>query len=67
MEIMTRTPTDTLMAAMEEFGRAEPLDCMIIWTDQSGDICWSSTTDSRVIRLGMIEMVKTLIVKGIED
>lgn len=64
---MTRTPTDTLMSAMEEFGCAEPLDCMIIWTDQSGDICWSSTTDSRVIRLGMIEMVKTLIVKGIED
>lgn len=64
---MTRTPTDTLMTAMEEFGRAEPLDCMIIWTDQSGDICWSSTTDSRVTRLGMIEMVKTLIVKGIED
>lgn len=52
---------------MEEFGRAEPLDCMIIWTDQSGDICWSSTTDSRVIRLGMIEMVKTLIIKGIEN
>lgn len=64
---MIRSATDTLVNAMEEFGRAEPNECMIIWTDQSGDICWSTTTDSPVTKLGMLEMVKTMITNKIGE
>jgi hypothetical protein len=63
---MTRSPTETVMAAMETFGEIEPKECIIIWTDESGDICWSSTTDSQVVRLGMIELLKTILTKRVE-
>jgi hypothetical protein len=63
---MIRTATQTLMDAMEEFGCAEPNDCMIIWTDSQGDICWSTTSDALTVKLGMIETVKAMIIKGIE-
>jgi hypothetical protein len=62
-----RTATETLVNTMEEFGRAEPEDCIIIWTDANGDICWSSTTNSKVIRLGMIETVKALILSKVDE
>ena len=62
---MAQSATDTLVNAMEEFGRAEPKECMIIWTDSEGDICWSSTTDALTVKLGMIELVKAMIIKGI--
>lgn len=62
---MSRTPTETILAVMEEFGQIEPRDCMVIWTDEGGDICWSCSTDSQAIKMGMVEMVKSLIVKQI--
>lgn len=63
---MSRTATETVMSAMEQFGEIEPKDCLIIWTDESGDICWSCTTDSQVVRLGMIEFMKTILMKKVE-
>lgn len=64
---MRRSATDTLMSAMEDFGESEPKECMVIWTDEGGDICWSSTTDSQAMKLGMLEMVKQLVIGRIGE
>ena len=64
---MTRTATETVMSAMETFGESEPKDCIIVWTDERGDICWSSTTDSQVVKLGMIEMLRTILKKRVDE
>ena len=61
-----RSATETLMAAAETFGESEPKECIIIWTDEGGDICWSSSTDSQTAKLGMLEMVKQIIIHRIE-
>lgn len=64
--LVERTATQTVLSAMETFGEVEPKDCIIIWTDESGDICWACTTDSQVVRLGMIEFMKAILVKKVE-
>jgi hypothetical protein len=58
---MKRTATDTLIHIMEEFGKAEPHDCIVIWTDEEGDICWSSSTDSYCTKIGLLETAKLAI------
>ena len=57
---MTRTPTETLIAAMEEAGEAA--ECLVIMTTADGHILTLGTTDRRVLRLGMIETAKQWIV-----
>jgi hypothetical protein len=57
-----KTPTATLMGVMEEFGKSEPIDVVVLWIDESGEFCWSQSTRSRSILLGLIEMVKQLTV-----
>lgn len=61
-----RSPTETLMHCLEEFGKEEAVECMVIWTDESGDICWSCSTDSQVTKLGMVGFVGTLLAKRVE-
>jgi hypothetical protein len=63
---MGRTATETIMKVMEDFGEAEPEELMVIWTDAAGDLCWSATTDSKMVKLGMVEFVKSVIVRSIE-
>jgi len=60
-----RSPTETLVYALEEFGKAEPLDVLVIWIDENGEICWSQSTRSRAIALGMLEMVREIAVHDI--
>ncbi len=62
-----RTPTETLMRCLEEFGECEAVNCMVIWTDVAGDIAWSSSTDSQVSRFGMVEFVKQILIKNMGD
>lgn len=57
-----RTPSETLMAAMEEVETAQ--DCMIIIVHKDGDIAWYSSTDSIHRKLGMTEFVKQAIAHG---
>lgn len=56
-----RTPTETLMAALGEFGYDEPLECIVIFTTQEGDICNSSSTNSLSLKLGMVESISEII------
>jgi hypothetical protein len=57
---MLRTPTDTLIAAMEEAGEA--VQCLVIITTADGHILTLGSTDQRVIRLGMLEAAKQWLV-----
>ena len=54
---MERSPTDTLIAAMEEAGEAK--QCLVIMTTKDGYILTLGSTDQRVQRLGMIETAKS--------
>ena len=58
-----RTPTETLVKAMEEVGDA--IECMVIMTDANGDIITLASTNVLSTRLGILEMAKTLTVKDI--
>jgi hypothetical protein len=62
-----RTPSETLIAALEDFGESEPQMCVIIWTSDNGDINWSTSTRNRSPIVGMLETVKHLILKRMED
>ncbi len=63
---VVRTATETLIAVMEEFGKDEPRDCLVIYTTREGDLCWSSTSDSHVIKLGLIEACKQFMIARIQ-
>ena len=58
----TRTATQTLITALEYFGEDEPKECLVIYTSESGDLCWSCTTGSRVVKLGLLEACKQSII-----
>jgi hypothetical protein len=57
---MERSPTDTLVAAMEEAGLAREL--LVIMTTEDGHILTVATSDQRVIRMGLIETAKQWII-----
>jgi len=58
-----RSPTETLVKAMEEVGAA--VECLIIMTDSNGDIITLGSTDVLSTRLGLLEMTKSLMLKDI--
>lgn len=62
---VARTATETLVAVMEEFGVCEPKECLVIYTNQDGDLCWSSTSDSMMTKLGLIEACKQFMIARI--
>jgi hypothetical protein len=61
--MMKRSPTETLVKAMEEVGEA--VECLIIMTDSNGDIITLGSTDVLSTRLGLLEIAKTLMLKDI--
>lgn len=59
-----RTPTETLVHCLEDFGQSEPLKCIVIYTNESGDICWSSSGPYNFSQIiGMLECVKARVMK----
>ena len=55
------TPSQLLMDVMEEFGKIEPIEVFVIWTDEAGDLCWRGTSQKLSEKVGMLECVKTYI------
>ena len=53
---ITRTPTETLIVAMEEADGTR--DCLIIMTHEDGSILTIASSPSRIVRLGLIETAK---------
>lgn len=62
-EIIIRTPTETIVAAMEEAETAK--ECLVIMTSEDGSIITLGSTSVLSTRLGLLEMAKTLILKDI--
>ena len=62
-DVIKRTPTETLVKAMDEVGDA--VECLVILTEAGGDIITLGSTSVLSTRLGMLEMAKTLILKDV--
>jgi hypothetical protein len=65
MMAIERTPSDTLMSALEKVEGAN--DLMIIVITNDGNIEWYSTTDLLHRKLGMIEFVRECIKENIRE
>ncbi len=57
------TPSELLMECLERFGACEPLQALVIYTDEAGNICWNSTTTSRSQQIGMLELTRWFILE----
>jgi hypothetical protein len=62
-----RTPTDTLMEAMQSFSEDEPRDCIVIYTTQAGDLAWHSSTDSTSHKIGLLETAKFWVLENMKN
>jgi hypothetical protein len=58
-DVIIRTPTETIVAAMEEAESAK--ECLVIMTDKDGSIITLGSTSILSTRLGLLEMAKALI------
>jgi len=63
----TRTPTELVMHVLEDFGECEAKEAIVIWTDRSGGLNWSATTDSLTARIGMIELTKAYMLRRLPE
>lgn len=47
------------MKALEQFGESEPLNALVIWINQAGELSWSrSASLGRAEAVGLLETVK---------
>jgi hypothetical protein len=59
-----RTPSDTLISCLEDFGEDEPKKVIVLYTTKGGDLCWSvSGPDTYTETVGILECAKTVILK----
>jgi len=62
--IATRTPSETLMSCLTDFGEAEPDRVLVLWTNEAGDICWSTSSPRKLSAIiGMLECAKAVLTK----
>jgi len=66
-EVKTRTPSETLMDALESFGEDEPRDLIILYTTQKGDLVWHSTSSITSTKVGMLETAKFWVLENARD
>jgi hypothetical protein len=64
-DVIIRTPTETIVAAMEEAETAK--ECLVIMTDKDGSIITLGSTSVLSTRLGLLEMAKTLILSDVVE
>lgn len=54
-----RTPSETLVSALEDFGQSEPKNVIVIWINEDGDLNWSKSAPLGFSEtVGMLECVK---------
>jgi hypothetical protein len=59
-----RSPTETLVRCMEDFGESEPKKVLVIWTNTDGDLCWSESGPSHFCEnIGILTCVKSRIMQ----
>jgi hypothetical protein len=64
---MKRTPSEALMKALEVFGEDEPVDVIVVFSTQGGDIVTISNTDIVSTKVGMLETAKHWQLNGDRD
>jgi len=64
-DLDSRTPTQTLMDCLEDFGKSEPTRVLVIYTNEDHEIAWPTNgTYSYTHLVGMIECVKARLLAG---
>jgi hypothetical protein len=53
-----------LIAVLEEFGRVEPRNVIVIWQDENDDVCWSRAHCGVVSSVGMLKVVMKRILRS---
>jgi hypothetical protein len=58
-----RSPSETLIYCLEEFGDAEPSRAIVVWVDGT-DLCWSASGPYNYTHMiGMLECAKAKIME----
>ena len=60
-----RSPTETLMAALEEFGVDEPENVYVLFTTKDNNFVHMSSTDCYSTRLGLLESAKIHVTQSL--
>ena len=59
-----RSPTETLLKCLEDFGESEPTKAIVVYVNVDGDICWSVSGPYNFTHvIGMLECVKAKIME----
>lgn len=59
-----RSPTETLVKCLEDFGISEPSKVIVVYTNEAGDLCWSVSGPYNYTHvIGMLECVKAKIME----
>lgn len=59
-----RTPTETLVKCLEDFGESEPTKVIVVYLNVDGDICWSMSGPYHYTQvIGMLECVKAKVME----
>lgn len=64
-EVIVRTPTETIVAAMEEAGTAK--ECLVIMIAEDDAIITLGSTSVISTRLGLLEMAKAIILSDMVE
>jgi hypothetical protein len=61
-EAKVRTPSETLLECLEKFGEAEPDRAIVVWTDETGDLCWATSGQrSYTVMIGILKCVEAVL------
>jgi len=59
-----RSPSDTLIWCMEDFGASEPERVFVVYVNKSGELCWSSSGPySYTHIIGMLDCARNVIMQ----
>ena len=51
----TRTPSDILFECLQDFGEDEPVEVIVIYRTQQGDLAWASNIEAHSHFLGVLK------------
>ena len=64
---VSRSPTETLIHCLEDFGETEPHCVLVIWKNKD-DLCWSRDSNLSLSEaVGMLECIKTSFLESWQE
>lgn len=58
------TASEVVIKALEDFGISEPETVLILFTNEAGNICCRSNTDSTCMKVGMLRYAERILLNG---